>query len=560
MKQNSADLKKLFNEKKYSEIINIIENKISKKDRNSGLLNLLGVCRLLEKNNASTLYLAIKDFRESYLKEKNTPNAFHALKNFINASMDLFDYEFRSNEKNLSKGSFDEIFLYFNENKEHFEKDKELTKSIIRVFKRYLDIDRTIFYLKKIIDNNQSDIDALSSYIYFNNFRNDWSQEVFLKYSKILNDRLKTFSEAEIVDLKKSENNKINLAFLSSDIRAKHSITSFLKTVLINYDKEKFNITLYVNNKEDETTKEFEKYVYKLKNISKMNDIDAINLIRSDRIDIIVDLMGFTSNHRLTLLKNRVAHKQVLWCGYCNTSGIKEVDYLVSDKNLVYKEEENLYSEKIIFLNDIWNCHSGFLGERKFNPAPSIINKHVTFGSFNNFRKINDKVIEVWSYILKQIPNSKLILKTSDASSTSQIIEKFKKNNVISSIQFEHHKKSLEKHLDDYKKIDIALDTFPYNGVTTSFEAIWMGVPTITMKGYNFNSRCGESINKNIGLDNLIAQNEKDYVEKAKLYALETSKLSELRSIIHDKALKSPLFDTKRFANDFFTSLEKIYN
>ena len=114
--------------------------------------------------------------------------------------------------------------------------------------------------------------------------------------------------------------------------------------------------------------------------------------------------------------------------------------------------------------------------------------------------------------------------------------------------------------LNQYNKIDFALDTFPYNGVTTSFESIWMGVPVLTIKGYNFISRAGESINKNLGLDELISENEDDYIEKAISISKDKNKILDLRKIVYDKALESPLFDKKKFCKEFFSSLEKIYN
>ena len=283
----------------------------------------------------------------------------------------------------------------------------------------------------------------------------------------------------------------------------------------MDYDKEKFDIFLYLNNKEDETTEEFKKYISKTTNIINLSDIEAINKIRNDKIDIIVNLMGLTSEHRLPLFKNRLAKRQVLWCGYNNTTGIDQMDYLIADKNSVYKDEENLYTEDIIYLKDIWMCHSGFPIKREFNEAPINNNKFITFGSFNNFRKINDNVINVWSSILKQVPNSKLILTPSDTASSHKISEKFYEKGILNSIEFQSYKKDFIAHLNEYKKIDIALDTFPCNGVTTSFESIWMGVPVLTMKGYNFASRAGESINKNLNLDELICVSEDDYIQKA---------------------------------------------
>ena len=175
----------------------------------------------------------------------------------------------------------------------------------------------------------------------------------------------------------------------------------------------------------------------------------------------------------------------------------------------------NFILKKILFLPNIWNCHSGFSILRKENPAPLIKNKHITFGSFNNTNKISDEVVSVWSNILKSTNNSRLIIKSSHIYSDKILKEKFEKNKVSNQIIFLDRKNSFKEHIDEYKKIDLVLDTFPYNGVATSFEAIWMGVPILTLKGFNPNSRAGESINKNLNMNYLIAENKKRLCTKS---------------------------------------------
>tara|TARA_Y100000992_G_scaffold158148_1_gene105851 strand:- start:1279 stop:2964 length:1686 start_codon:yes stop_codon:yes gene_type:complete len=559
MNKDTVDFAKLFQDKKYSLILSIID-KISEDKKNSGLYNLSGVSKMSLSHSNESLESAIKDFRKAYLKEKNSTNAYHALKNFINASMILFDNKFPNNELEIEQNIFEEILMYYDENKDFFEKDFSNATSIIRVFKKKLDIKKAIYHLKKIVEKENTNTDALASLCFHNNFINDWKQFEYLKYSKILNERLTQFSSDDLVNLKIDKSDKIKLGFLSPDIRQKHSVTYFLKTLLKEYDPDKFEINLYLNNKiEDETTNEFKKYVSKTTNITSLNDIEAINKIRNDHLNILIDLSGFSSNHRLVLLKNRLAPIQISWCGYNNTLGIKEVDYLITDKNLIHENEQNEYSEKIVYLPKIWNCHSGYDIKRlKYDP-PVNKNDFITFGSFNNFLKINDDVIKVWSSILKNVQNSKLILKTSIPTANTIILEKFKQNGIDNSVEFLKYNKSFEDHLNEYKKIDIALDTFPWNGVTTSFEAIWMGVPVLTMKGFNFNSRCGGSINQNLGLNELIADNQKDYIEKASLISGNKKRLEEIRNQVFDNALESPLFDSKKFSKSFFECMKKIY-
>ena len=266
-----------------------------------------------------------------------------------------------------------------------------------------------------------------------------------------------------------------------------------------------------------------------------------------------IDLMGYTSYQRLNLFKNRLAKKQIIWMGYCNTTGIKNMDYIISDPNVIKPEEERFYSEKVIYLPEIWNCHCGFDFEREEHKPPLIKNDYFTFGSFNNFDKVNSDVIKVWSDILKKIKNSKLVLKTAkDIHATTRIKKIFHEKDVLDSVKFLNREDKLEDHLNLYKNIDICLDTFPYNGVTTTFEAIWMGVPVITMAGYNFNSRCGESINKNLKMDSLIAKNTDEYISKAVELTHNREKYLNIRKLIFQNALKSPLFNTKIFSENFY--------
>ena len=560
MSKQTVNFLELFKEKKYSTIISIIEDKLNENQRTPGLLNLKGVCRMMLSKSNDTIKLAIDDFRNSYHKETNKKKSIEQIKNLINASVIFFDNEFTKNENALNGNFFQEINSIYDENKELFENNLDLMKTILKVFRRTSNVKNIIKYLEKIIQLDP-DPDAMASYNYFNNYLYDWSQSDFLDNAKKLNGKLSLYNSDELINLKTKKDNKINLGFVSSDIRSKHSVTYFLRSVMSNYNNNSFKIFLYHNhNVEDDTTKEFENYASKTQRISKLKDQEVINMVRKDGIDIIIDLNGFSSNHRLALFKNRLAPIQILWCGYTNTLGLKEMDYLIVDKNLIKPTEENLYNEKVIYLPSIWNCHSGYKHDRKENDTPLKKNQFITFGSFNNFKKINDEVIEVWSQILKKVKNSRLMLKTSVATSQELYEEKFKKLGVLSSITFLKYNKNFDDHLNEYKKIDIALDTFPWNGVTTSFEAIWMNVPVIVMDGYNFNSRCGSSINKNLNLTSLIGKNKEDYVNKAVSLAQNRQMLLNIRKDLFKNALKSPLFDQSKFSKDFFSSLEKIYN
>ena len=540
-------VKKLLAKKNFEEAIVLIESTFSNIEKTSEILNILGFCKLGKKSsNNFDLLSAIENFRASYLKEKNTNQGIESLLNFIASS----------NKAN----QYNDSIKYFKETELTMGYIRKLFQSIVNVYKILNDVETVIYYLKKIMENDAGlESNTLKRYIFFNSYLNKWSQKDFFVNSIKLEEILPLYNLDKINTRK---NKKIRLAFLSSDIKNNHSVANFLKTILKNVDKEKFELIFFSNckiKKEEENPIDLKIYFDEWINIENLNDIEAISIIRKNNINIIIDLMGLSSSDRLTLFKNRLAPIQVLWLGYNNTSGLNEMDYLIADPNLIKKNEVKLYSEKILFLPNIWNCHSGLGILRKENPAPLIKNKYITFGSFNNTNKISDEVVSVWSNILKSTNNSRLIIKSSHAYSDKILKEKFEKNKVLNLITFLGKKNSFEEHINEYQKIDLALDTFPYNGVTTSFEAIWMGVPVLTLRGFNPNSRAGESINKNLNMSYLIADNKDEYVLKAVELSKNFEKVIEIRKNLFDKALESNLFNDKKFSKEFYENLEKIY-
>ncbi len=551
------ELQELFEKQNYSKIISEITSKTKENERNAGLFVLLGISRIsLNKNkNKNEVNIAVSDFKKGYLKEKESVNGLNALTNFVISSAILSDFE-------NSDVDFDEIISFYKRSPQFFQDKRPINIAMTMVYKRLNDYKGMLFHLEKIIKSNDFIVQDLCNYGYWRCFDKNWSQPDFFEFGKFLNDNLNEYTQDEVVKLSNKKNKKIKIGILSSDIKDAHSVTYFLKTILLNYDKEKFEIILFLNQiQEDITTNEISRLVDKVINVGKLNDLKAFNTIREFNLEIMIDIMGYTSRNRIELFKNRMAKKQAIWMGYCNTTGVKNMDYIITDPNLIYENEKNLYSEEVIYLPEIWNCHSGFNFKRKENPPPIIKNNFITFGSFNNPAKMNENVIDCWANILKNIKNSKLIIKCANKERKLDRIEKlFKTRGVLESVIFYTRIDKLEDHLNLYKEIDIALDTFPYNGVTTSFEAIWMGVPVLTMAGHNFNSRCGESINKNLKIESLIAINNDEYISKAVSLSNNINEYLDLRKYIFLNALKSPLFSGKDFSKKFFQAIKKIVN
>ena len=547
-------LEELYNQKKFLEIITFITTKIQENEKSSKVLNLLGISRLAMKSeDQNNISLARNDFKNSFLKEKTSKSAIKGLSNFINSSLMYFHLK----KEDID---FDEIISFHSEVKNFCESDLEINEGMISIYRILNDSKNIAFYLNKIIKSQKFSTRNLTSYAYWKCFDKHWSQSNFLKLGQFLDNNIEKINDTRLIKISDVKNSKLKIGFLSSDIIDGHSITYFLKTVLENYDKEKFEICLILNQKkEDLYTDIFKNLVDKSLNIRNFSDTEAINTVRKLNLDIVVDLMGMTSGNRPSLFKNRISRIQINWLGYCNTSGLKNMDFIITDQNLIYSDEQRLYSEKIIYMDKIWNCHCGFDYKRKKTELPSFKNKYFTLGCFNNFSKINDNVLDTWSEILKKVKNSKLILKSSSkVQSNHRIKKKFEDKKILESVIFLENTKSFEEHLNYYNKIDLALDTFPYNGVTTTFESVWKNVPVLTMKGYNFNSRCGESINKNLDLQYLIAKDEKDYIDKTIELSNNLEKLNNIRNKIFDRALNGPLFDTKSFSLNFFKELSKL--
>ena len=545
----------LFKNRQYSKVVFEITSETTEEERSAFLCNLLGLSKNANnKKDKDVLISAIKDFRYGYLKEKNTIHAIDALSNYITHNVFLIDLE-----KNYNF-DFTEIFDFYRISEKYCLNHRPINLAMAMVYRRLNDAKKCIFHFGKVIDTKKFNSIDLCNYGYWRCFDKEWVQLDFYNFGKFVDENLKVIPDNLLVEISQQPGLKIRIGFLSADIIEGHSVTYFLKTILSNYDKKNFEIVLVLNGpKEDQLTEHFKSLVDQTINISKLSNVDAVNQIRELKLDIMIDLMGYTSYQRLELFKNRIAKKQVIWMGYCNTTGLKNMDYIIADKNLIYSNEEKFYSEKVIYLPEIWNTHCGFDFERKENSPPFLKNKYFTFGSFNNFDKINIDVISTWSKILKKIDNSKLILKTSSKKLATKRLEKlFEKENVLESIKFIDRSEKFQEHLDNYTQIDIALDTFPYNGVTTSFEAIWMGVPVLTMTGYNFNSRCGESINKNLNMEKLIAKDEDDYVQKVLNLTNNIDDYLKIRKSIFLNAMKSPLFNKEDYSKSFFESLRKI--
>ena len=423
----------------------------------------------------------------------------------------------------------------------------------------------SIQYFKELYRKLPDSINGRITYINSLQYACSVDQKEYIKectkYTNVLEKTLNIEKNQFKFDNKK--NKKIKIAFISGDFK-KHSVTRFFTHLLANINKQDFEILLIsnVNVKfKDEISEKLKNLADEWHDIRKYSDDELTNFLRLLKIDVLIDLSGYTLNNRHKVLARRCAKIQIGWLGFNNSLCLRNLDYLIADKNLIFKNEENMYKEKILYLPKIWNALSA--PENLPEIEDKKINNNVfTFGSFNNFRKLSDDTIEVWSKILIE-SNSQIILKDSFKESEElkkNIHDKFINKGVMNKqLIFLDFEKNDQDHYKHYNKINLALDTFPYPGVTTTLESILMGVPVLTMEGFNFNSRCGASINKNIGMTSLIASNYDEYISIANKLSKDGELHKKNGKKLREKAINSPLCDTLTFAKDFEKILKDIY-
>ena len=539
-------LKQLFTEKNFSKLEYELETLGEIKNLPENIIYLYAISKTLNLNSKKEDYKIALDLL-IIIFEKNKKN-LEVLYNLILVS--------------LKAKSYFKIKKFLEDNLKENSDDDKILEGLAKINYVLGNVDESVNYYIKLFELNPQRITSRVSFLATLNYTTNITQENYFKeckkYSELLEKNLQISKEFDI------SKKKINIGFFSSDLR-KHSVSYFLKDVITNIDKNQFEISAFSNlekSNQDKMSFELKTLFDNWYDVYEYSDNDLVKFIKEKKIGILIDLNGFTYGNRNNIFAQRSAPIQVLWCGYCNTTGLKNMDFMIADKNCIKKEEEHLYSEKIIYLPKVWNALSRPKNLPDISALPYKSEKIFTFGSFNNFQKITDKTIDVWSKILIQT-NSRIILKNSIIDSKDinfNLKEKFQKrgvkDNQIIILTFQ---KDENDHLYNYNKIDVALDPFPYNGVTTTFEAILMGVPVLTLKGYNFNSRCGESININLDLEKFIASDYDEYINKAINFTKDEKYLSKLREEIRTKALSSYLFKSEDFTEAFSQKMKDIW-
>jgi predicted O-linked N-acetylglucosamine transferase (SPINDLY family) len=348
--------------------------------------------------------------------------------------------------------------------------------------------------------------------------------------------------------------------------------------LLSHHDHKQVEVFCYSDvRRDDHFTNEIRRHADAWCDTSQLSDEQLASMVRQDRIDILIDLSMHTAGNRLLVFARKPAPVQVTYLSYPSTTGLGTMDYRLTDPFLDppvdkgdipnFPENRNVsdiaasscYSETSILLPATFWCYAAPDVAPSLGPPPALTNSYVTFGCLNQFCKVSRVSIQLWCEILRRLPQSRLILHAPDGSPRDRTRETFSKAEVDPGrVQFVS-RVPLRDYLEQYQQIDIALDPFPFAGGTTTCDALWMGVPVVTLSGQTAVSRAGASILSNIGLPHLIARTAQDYLRIATDLAADQPALSRLRTTLRQRMQSSPLMNASQFARDIETAFRRMW-
>ncbi|MBF0269877.1 MAG: tetratricopeptide repeat protein [Alphaproteobacteria bacterium] len=354
----------------------------------------------------------------------------------------------------------------------------------------------------------------------------------------------------------------LRVAFISADLR-RHPVGYFLEGVLAHLDPSKVAVRVYCDHrKDDDLTQRMRAHVPAWTVVDGMDDAALAKRIREDEIDILIDLAGHTASNRLRVFAMKPAPVQVSWMGYVSTTGLKAMDWIVSDRHQIFPDEDRFYVEKVACLPNSWLCFTPPAEAPPPSRSPAIENGFVTFGCFNNPVKLSQRTLRSWAALLADLPTARLLLR-AQAFQSSERAEYFRSQMMAAGLDPSRLDVSPGLAHGDllasYAQVDIALDPMAYSGGVTTLEALWMGVPVVTLPGATFASRHSTSFLDTLGLNELIASSEADYIAKAKGLAADLARLQELRGELRARMSASPLLDCKTFTRNLETLLRDLW-
>ena len=438
----------------------------------------------------------------------------------------------------------------------------EAHNNLGNVFTDLGQFDNAVTNYNRALEINPGYNEAQSNLFLTLNYLPSTSNATLFDQAKTWASSLKEQTSNNLFDNTVDPKRQLKIAYVSADFH-NHPVGYFMTRVLSSHNDKKFEVICYSNStKSDDTTMKIKKSVNHWYDIIGLSDTDVASLIRNDCIDILVDLSGHTANNRLSLFAKRPAPIQVSWLGYFATTGLKNIDYIVADRIVVPEHEKNLYTEKVIHLPDSYLCFDPPTFDLPINTTPSKKTGVITFGCFNNRHKLSKDTISLWAEIMNAVPGSRLLLKYKQFSNPDVkhfILESFSHYGIENNRIIMEGKSPRKELLENYQRIDIALDPFPFGGGTTTAECLWMGVPLISMKGDRWVGRVSESILNTVGVPELVADDKEAYRSLAITLSNDIPRLEKIRKTLREKMENSALCDGKQFTKNLENEYQNMW-
>ncbi|MDR2560768.1 MAG: tetratricopeptide repeat protein [Holophagales bacterium] len=414
------------------------------------------------------------------------------------------------------------------------------------------ELDSAIATFRKILSLAPQEIEVHSSMIFVMHYAPSIGPKEILDECRVWSEKYELPILSQNVPLKRDADpeRKLRVGFVSPDL-FNHPVGRSLLQLFAHRDNSQYDVYCYSSSiVSDPITLELQKYSTKWHNIKKTPDPAVADLIREDQIDILVDLSLHSSNTRLLVFAYKAAPIQMTYLGYPSTTGMKSMNYRISDRSIDPENEiSQIYCEETLYLSSYWCYQEPELKIPVFVSAlPALKNGFITFGCLNNISKISAPTIQCWTDLLKEIPTSKMLLYCPEGDHWDIVVERFTSRGIDKSRISLLPRQAFTKYFEAYREIDIALDPFPFGGGITTCDALWMGVPVVSLRGQTAVGRGGTSILSNIGMPGLIAHSQEEYISIAKSLGSDLEGLAATRKSLREKLEKSPVMDGKGFA------------
>ncbi len=487
---------------------------------------------------------ALKNYKQALIIKNDLPLAHYNIGNIL-----LKNKDFEQAEK-----SFLKVLRFDNEN-------VESKIGLINIYLQTANINSLKKYksfIKNVGLKKGGEINRLMQFFYLDSS----PEKQFLRAKNFCKKKFGDIQKINEFKIKK-ENKKIKIAYISANFND-HPVSKVMEPIFAGHDKTIFELYAYsLSDNEDEVTKTLKKYFHSFKILSSLPLKDVLNKIRSDKLDIAVDLMGYTRRNRIEIFNERIAPIQINYLGFPGTTCIPNLDFLIADKYVIPRKYKKFYSENVIYMpNSYINSvkyeysNSEFVSKKQ-NLPPNVF----LLAAFHNTLKLSEEVIKCWIGILKQSENTYLWLKEPNKITKKNLLSYFHSNNIdLSRILFAERVDNYNEHVSRYSQADLFLDTFQYNGHSTLVECVWSELPFITLVGESFASRVGTSILNSLDLRELITYSEDEYIEKVLFFIENVDQLLIVKDKIKRQKKDGDFFNQNLFVKQLERKFIELRN